>query len=336
MGDLKKLFEDQQLFNQLIWDKKTLGEDEHAVVERLRHLTLGIVEESMEFIRTFEFKVHRRRTKDRYIQNIAHSHEELIDMFKYWLSLADAAEFPIERLEELYFAKSRVVQYRYQEEWQKQVDRPVVLVDIDNVLADYITGICQWARSHADIMDLPLAELDRVVERLKVLQASKTWVTASSVDVPYKQWQRVKHHFRVNGGKRDLPVFNDARPFLDWCRRNKWLIVLITSRPIVDYPNLFSDTLTWLTNNNLPFDYVWWAMEKGDRLEEAHVAFRSRVLFAVDDDERYVYQYRFKGIKAYHLDRSTSYNDGDPTHDQFHIHSLHDLMAREAHDLTTK
>jgi hypothetical protein len=319
---ISRMFNDQRLFNQLIWDKERYGTDEKAVIERLQHLTLGVVEEALEFLRTYESKVHRRSTKPR-LQNAAHSHIELIDMFKYWLSLADAADFPMDRLEELYFAKSRVVQYRYQEEWQMRIDRPVVVVDIDNVLADYIVGLCMWLRAHITHL-VPSVQAPEILERVNKLQHQHKWIGSETLGLERSEWARIKHLFRIGGGKRTLPVFPDAKPFLNWCHESGWLIILMTSRPVGEYPNLFSDTLAWLTDFDLPFDFVWWATEKGERLDESHVSLRSRIVFAVDDDERFVRQFRSKGIRAYHLNRTQLIGE-----EQFTVANLYDLMSRE-------
>lgn len=326
--NLKEMLDDQKAFNRLVWDRDRFKGNESALMERLRVLGLGAIEESLEFLRTFEYKVHRR-SKLR-LQNVAHSHEELIDMFKYWLSLVDLTDFPIEDLEKMYYAKSRVVQYRYQEEWVKTIDGPCVVVDIDQVLGDYITAICRWGREYGSkLMRLSSSETIRVVQRLEEIQVRQSFVNADTVGVGHLQWQAVKHDFRTRGGKRTLNVFPDARPFLEWCKTKGWTIILVTSRPVTEYPNIFTDTLYWLNANQLPFDRLWWSFEKGERLEEASL--RSQVVFAVDDSPKHVTQFREKGIKAYQLSRTMGFDDSDPTHNPFEVRSLHDLMARENH-----
>jgi FMN phosphatase YigB (HAD superfamily) len=325
--DLRRMLEDQSAFNRMIFNKN--GADARSLMARLRELGLGMVEETLEFLRTFDYKVHRR-SKLR-LQNMAHSHEEMVDQFKYWLSLADLVDFPLEKLEEMYYAKSRVVQYRYQDEWVKKIEGPCVLVDIDQVLADYITGMADWAHDWAaSLLQLSPAESVRLGNRLEEIVQKRSWLNHEAVGLTHLQWQQVKHDFRTRGGKRTLPVFKDAKPFLQWCQGKGWAVILVTSRPVNEYPNIFTDTLTWLHDNSLPFDHVWWANEKGERIdEEAHVLLRSQIMFAVDDSEKFVAQFRSKGIKTYHLDRGLSYNDADPTHDPYHVRSLHDLIARQ-------
>jgi hypothetical protein len=324
----KELFDDQRTFNKLIWDKEKFQHDETAVVDRLRHLTLGMVEESLEFIRTFDFKSHRR-SKSR-LQNVAHSHEELIDMFKYWLSLADVADFPIEKLGELYYAKSRVVQYRYQDEWLKSIDRPSVVVDIDEVLADYISGMSSWAREHAArLLHFTPPDMVRMINRLEHVREHRTWLDWNTSGVGRDAWQTVKHDFSTRGGWRTLPVISDASPFLWWCREQGWIIILITSRPIDRYPNIFTDTLTWLTEAGLPFDHLWWTDKKDERLEDAHVQMRSQIVFAVDDNRKFVNQFAEKGVKTYWLVRGNKTLATDFGPNITVVTSLTELMERE-------
>lgn len=297
--NFQRMYEDQQAFNRQVWDPA--GKTTAARIARLKDLSMGMIEEALEFIRTYDFKIHRRQKLR--LQNVAHSHEELVDQFKYWLSLCDASDFPIDKLEEMYYAKSRVVQYRFQEEWVQQIDRPSVIVDIDEVLADYITGICEYGKQYGPrLMDLSPSETIRFIHRMNELEDTRGFVDAGTVGQPHLLWQRVKHDFRTKGGKRTLPVFEDAYRFLEFCRAMKWCIILVTSRPVTEYPNLFTDTLWWLENQGLPFDLLWWSNEKAERLEEAAIDF-SQVVFAVDDSPKFVQQFRKKGVKTFHLDR---------------------------------
>lgn len=297
--DLKRLWEDQRAFNRQIFDP---ADPSANLIERLKDLGLGAIEEVMEFLRTYEFKPHRRNKMR--LQNVAHSHEELIDLFKFWLSLADASGFPIEKLEEMYWAKSQVVRYRYQEEWAAQVDSPCVIVDIDGVLADYCCGICNWLRKNGpDILGMGTVVFAReeFLNRVDRLQTEHAYVNAEALQVTHEEWRKLKHHFRIQGEKKIMPVYPDAPRFLRWCRTQGYKIILVTSRPINEYPNLFTDTMTWLTANRLPFDYLWWATEKAERIQEGNVL--AHTVFAVDDDPRYANQFTAKGVRTYLLQR---------------------------------
>lgn len=297
MDDIKRLMDDQRAFNHQIFKRD--GAPPEAVLERLRHLSLGMIEETIEFLRTFEWKPHRRKVGS--LSNLSHSHEELIDIFKFWLSLADLTDFPLDRLEELYHAKSRVVRYRYQTEWMSSIDRLCVVVDIDNVLADYIRGFYEWS---CRVVPFGMTASEMVALRVKLKDAAEhgTWLDAAAVSMEPARWQAIKHEFRSTGGKLGIPVFADAHSFLEWCRNQGWLILLITSRPIDQYPNIFTETITWLTEAKLPFDRLWWADRKAEKLDLSGVSL-SQVRFVIDDDLNYVCQFANRGVKTYWLTR---------------------------------
>lgn len=173
-------------------------------------------------------------------------------------------------------------------------------------------------------MKLPTPALYTLVSKLAEVTEKGLWINNETLGLSTREWQVLKHEFRSSGHKRYLPAFKDARIFLEWCRSKGWLVILITSRPIDRYPNLFTDTVNWLNDYRLPFDLLWWATEKGDRLDESHVRMLSQIQFAVDDSPRFVAQFRNKGIRTYLLDRYA------PTDvEELRVNSLTMLMEME-------
>ena len=173
-----------------------------------------------------------------------------------------------------------------------------------------------------------------LVGRLERILKTGAWVSHETLGVSLREWQLLKHDFRTKGGKRHLRVFDDAKPFLDWCRTKGWLIILVTSRPIDKYPNLFTDTVGWLTENHLPYDFLWWSGDKAERLEEAHIVLRSQIVFAVDDSVKFITQLTSKGIRSYLLDRYTY--DVRQTDTYYQCQSLTQLMEMEESWQTTQ
>jgi hypothetical protein len=83
-----------------------------------------------------------------------------------------------------------------------------------------------------------------------------------------------------------------------------------------------------LHDNDLPFDHLWWADDKARRLEDyEHVNLRSHVVFAVDDDIRFVNQYLEKNIKTYWLRRQETGGA-----DNLIAHSLTQIIEREGEE----
>jgi hypothetical protein len=84
---------------------------------------------------------------------------------------------------------------------------------------------------------------------------------------------------------------------LRWCHMQSFTVVLLTSRPIARYPNMYTDTVTWLHDNALVYDHIWWADNKADRILEGDI--RHKIAFMVDDDPRFVKQAERLGIPVY-------------------------------------
>ena len=285
--DLREIWEDQRAFNLLF---RPTPQTASEMAEQARDFVLFTESELHELLRTLPWKKHRRMP---FRGNPSHMHEEGIDTLKYVLSLLQiiGIDSP-EQLIDLYWQKTAVVRQRYREEWVEKLDGPCVVVDIDNVLCDYITGIGNWIVDHYPMH----AAMARNVMR------ERLYFKAETMGLSEETWQEIKHHFRVRGGKRDLPVFPDAKPFLDMLRSQKRRIVLLTSRPIDEYPNILTDTLIWLDRNNLPFDFLWWGMDKAERVVKVP-DLKSKIMYAVDDDRKFIDQFQKAGIPSFWLRR---------------------------------
>jgi hypothetical protein len=275
MNDLKELWDDQAAFNRLL---RALPANEDERMQQTREIVLHLESELHELLATYSWKFHRNRP---HVLNTAQREEELVDIFKFFLTLAQIQGTSVDSLVEAYWRKTAVVRQRYAQEWVHRVNRPYVVVDIDGVLCDYAAGFSQW------IINRTPGLVDEVA-RQRTLDDHR-WLDAESIGITRHEWATHQHEFRVTGGNRALPAFMDAVPFLRNCRAAGYLIVLLTSRPIDRYPNIYTDTVQWLTRQGMEFDIVWWAQHKGDFLalqSMPHDWFR----FYVDDDLTFVQQ----------------------------------------------
>jgi len=192
------------------------------------------------------------------------------------------------------------VRQRHSEEWVKKLDRPAWVLDIDNVLCDYTTGFCTWLKHRAPLF---ADAAQAVIDGRKFFSSEKDFGMTAT------EWQGFKHEFRSMGHKRQLPVMPGAREFTQELRRAGYFVILLTSRPIDRYPNIYTDTLWWLNNHGMQFDWVWWATDKGERLiENGGLKFIRGV---VDDDPRYIAQFAKLGLQCWWL-RTTQHPDAIP------------------------
>ena len=307
--ELIRIWEDQAAFNLLFRQPPT---NDFEMAEQAHDFVTYTESELHELLRTLPWKKHRNIPVS---VNRGHMRDEVADVFKCVLSLFQIVGQTPETVVEAYWSKTAVVRQRYQEEWVKRIDRPCAVVDIDQVLCDYITGICDWIHRYSSSM-VP-------IERLQSIITTRAYVNAQRLGIDEEAWKKLKHEFRVSGGKRFLPAFPDAHVFLTALQRRGLQIVLLTSRPVDRYPNIYTDTLLWLDRNELPYDFIWWAHDKGERVLEAGL--RQHVRLFLDDDRRFIDQISKLGIPSYWVQRGVAL--AHPDTDAPNVHPVTNLQS---------
>lgn len=284
---LHQLFKDQLEFQTtMIRDGTYPGATHEERTARTKEMVLHMFSEADELLRASgAWKFHRNVSVR---ENREHVKIELIDMFKYWMIVALIQGITPEELVEAYWTKSMVVRQRYTEEWIRTTYEPSVLVDIDNVLADYIAGFLVWAHTQGYIQT-------KNFDRLRIIRPA--YLYAQTMDIDEGLYTEMKHEFRVSQQHRLLPAMPGARDFLSEIRCLGYQIILLTSRPIHRYPNLYGDTLHWLKLRDLSYDFIWWAQDKGaEAVERLPV---NSIMFAVDDEPQFVDQLNSRGIMTF-------------------------------------
>ncbi len=212
---------------------------------------------------------------------------ELADILKYWITIAQIWGFTPEEALDYFAKKDMIVRQRHSEEFVKSVDRPSVLVDLDGVLANYVDGFLTFMRGHG----VPQYVLDTLRD--------SGWIDKTSFEewIPEDRYDELRHDFRCRGGFGMLPMLPGARSFMDWLHEQDYYTIILTSRPIHQYPNIYSDTIMWLDQHELHYDFIWWGQDKGNVIEDRNV--RKHIQFAVDDDLKFAVQLAKLGISVY-------------------------------------
>ena len=107
---LHAIWTDQEEFNALFKRPLSTFEDRSKVT---KEMVLAMMAESVELLNTINWKTHRRETR---LENRAHTVTELVDIFKYWLTIAQAWGVTVEVFLNAYWEKSAVCRQRYAEE----------------------------------------------------------------------------------------------------------------------------------------------------------------------------------------------------------------------------
>src|SRR5688572_23195776 len=129
-----KIWFDQEEFNSQLRQPPTTYDER---VELTKEFSLHMMTELAEMLEACGiWQMHRTRHEEKY--NPENVRRQLIDQFKYWMSVAQLWGFTIEDMERTYWRKSATVRQRFVEEHIHQIrDREIAVLDIDNVLCDY-------------------------------------------------------------------------------------------------------------------------------------------------------------------------------------------------------
>lgn len=285
----KAIWDDQAEFNAQI---HPLPETHVERVAMTKEFTLHLMTELAEFLSAANAFGAHRRPDDELLINHPNIQRQLIDIEKYWMSLCQIWGYTPEQMADTYWKKTATVRQRHTAEWLTQLTGPVVLLDLDGVLADYLTGIRDWiiggykdTRIHA-----PLKAAFKRIEQTREV------INAQSLGISIPEWERINHEFRTRGGFSKLPTMPYACNFVNWCRNTlNCQVVAITSRAIDKYPNIYDDTVQWFTTTQMRVDKIWWGVNKAEKLASVKHLIPD-IRFAVDDDPRYVQQFAEYGI----------------------------------------
>lgn len=242
---LEDIWRDQEAFNRQIVNYDLLVDDP-SKEEWLRRYWIALVDEGSELIRKTNFKVHRLRRQP---LNRAALNEELIDMFKYWLSMAQVLGMTSDEFLEEYHRKSEVVRDKWRRELLRlRTETKVAVFDIDGVLNDW-----------------PVAWLAYVNEQLKVSwawEAMTSWYISDCFPLSRNTEEELKAQFRENGYLSRVPPKENAGPILRMLWQAGYKIAIITGRPY--NVTMHYDIISWFKQHDLPYDLIMWGEDKAD------------------------------------------------------------------------
>jgi len=125
----------------------------------------------------------------------------------------------------------------------------VLVLDIDNTLADYSRS---W--------------LEFVAEHTGAHYESLDDVRAQFAPDKYKE---LKEEYRASGRKRNLDLLDTGIPnMLRTLAQRGWKIAIVSSRPAYTNQLVANDTIIWLLRNNITSDYMYFTKEKHELIRE--------------------------------------------------------------------
>lgn len=311
--ELDKMWSSQKMFNSNFVDFNNLNFDTKQSMTK--EYVLHLLSEANSLLESVNWKMHHKKIKKVNREDVV---LEIIDVWKYLLSICLLWDVTPEEFCRVFDEKSSLVEQKFLQEFSEIDGRKIAICDIDGVLSDYPKTFLKFVedqeRYHnkefsidcSKIDDIDLYKYFKGVIRQDLLKA-------------------YKHRYRISGKSREEEVTEGAKEFLLSLKDNGYYIVLLTSRPFDTYKSLYLDTYVWLKSNGLVFDMLINDSKKRDKIGE--LLKKSHVEFVVDDDPRLISNMESLDNlnKIYVLDRS--YNRQVKESDKIvRIKSLSDII----------
>lgn len=264
---------------------------------------LYAIGELTELIDQIHWKIHRRQEwRQPSRSNIA---IDIVDCFKYMLNVCLAWDIDAEEFLRTYAEKSRVVEERWNQEFNKPYDqtkyRGIVAVDIDGVLADYAGGYMAWVEAQTG-QTLP-----------RPYPPGWDFYAWIAKHVGSVRSEELKHRYRETGGKLSLPVLPGACSMLQWLRDADLYIAIVSARPYREYRRIMADTLSWLDLNGLHYDRMVWEPMKAARIEKEW----PEILCVFEDDLSQAASIAAKGFRVFMPNQTYNVQPASSVHERW-------------------
>ena len=272
------MWKSQKKFNSNFVDFDNLNLDgrQEMTVEYVLHL----YSEIEDLMKKVNWKMHHKKDTPVNRNEII---LELIDAWKYILSIGLLWNFTPEEFIETYNSKSRLVEQKYLQEFCDRSHQEIVVCDIDGVLSDYPYNFLEFVKKK--VKENSLENLyDLSFDSTKVKELNLYDYLSGYVD--YSFVKHCKHNYRMSGESKKESVINCTVEFLRKAKSLGYYIVLLTSRPFDKYKNLELDTYEWLELNDIPFDMLINDSKKRDKISE--LSKTSKIKIILDDDTKII------------------------------------------------
>ena len=282
---MNSLFNIQKKFNDIFFNLENLNQKEKEDITR--SLCLAAHTEVSELVSGLNFKDHRLQKKDFDLNKVLY---ESVDAIRYIISILNLWEVSPEKFEEAFLDKDLFLQTRHRITSNAWEGQPVVIVDIDDVLAHFRSGFLEWLEEYHDVHVSP---------------DSREYYTSSEVKKAGLNPEQVFFEFIDQRKIRYLESDDDMIREINKLKDDGFWIQLLTARPKENLVCLY-DTYFWLENSNLKYDMLDFSGEKYRWCAQSDYFDQGKIVCAIDDSAKHAAEYAKHNIPVFLP--STSYN----------------------------
>lgn len=258
-------------------------------------------EESLELTKTLLLSLHnevgqlassinyRHHLDDKFINRDKMLFES-VDVVRYVAAILNTWSISHDDLSRAMELRDAQLNIRHEHLKRKWNGQPVIIVDMDDVIADFRKSFYAWLASQGVEVDL----------------AGKEYYNTACIVNAGLDPNTVFQDFISCGGMSELEPVGWLLDVLKVLRSSGAWIQILTARP-QENPMCECSTYAWLAKNGLEVDGVAFSTEKYRWLTTQDFYLRGSVLFAIDDSPKHALEYASHGVRL--LAPKKTYNE---------------------------
>lgn len=138
----------------------------------------------------------------------------------------------------------------------------------------------------------------------KQLNTNYTDLNEVKRNVAYDVYRKTKEQYRLSGIKETFYADIYAKSITARLKELGYTIVIMSARPVNNYPTLYQQTINWLNKNNITFDLIYF----GEKDKHAKILCQlPHLKFMVEDNSYIANQISHFGYKVFLLKNKYNY-----------------------------
>lgn len=284
----KKMLKRQRTFSNLFFDAEKFDDTKRE--EMTKSFALALHGEVSALISSINFKDHHanRKTPDR--EKILY---ESIDVLRYLLAIMNTWGYTSEEVDDAFNDKDTFLHMRHKSETAKWDGRPVLIVDVDDVIAHFRKDYFKWLEKKYSI---------------EIPQDYPEYYASSPLKDKGINPEATFKDFISDRKLRDIEPIDGMIDVLRHAQEMGFWIQLLTARPDQNLICLY-DTYRWINQMKIPFDGLAFSGEKYRWVVQS--PFYGHVAACIDDSPKHAAEYSSHGLLVFSpaLSYNTSLRD---------------------------
>lgn len=267
----------QRAYSDYFFDPSKLSVQEKEEITKTFALSLHA--EVSEIASAINFKDHRHQVLPVDRNKLLY---KSVDAFRYILAVLNLWDIDAQTFTEACEDKDLYLHRRHMEQASPREDQPVVIFDVDDVIAEFRVAFFEYLNRKwgikADINDR---------QYYSAAELQKNGIAAETAF----------DTFIKDGGFRSLEVNGTALEAMRMCRDAGYWIQILTARPSGNL-KCFYDTHQWLIKSQIPCDGVAFSPEKYLWLVGQDFFAKKQLVCVIDDSSKHAQEFAKHGVRV--------------------------------------